>query len=169
MVVVGVVPKMAENEPRTHARQPGGTPERGEAVRRRSESSESSDDEAADRRWHEKTDMHFVAVGGAFEVEETMFRTGFRGAATPRRSSVVASRRRRGDDTGTSRGGVAAAARIVRGRVAATPRRRHGLSVVGRVAAASRRRHATSTMPPDLATLIEPSAEVRDGLKRLLK
>ena len=90
---------MAENEPRTHARQPGGTPERGEAVRRRSESSESSDDEAADRRWHEKKDMHFVAVGGAFEVEETMFRTGFRGAATPRRSSVAASRRRRGDDT----------------------------------------------------------------------
>ena len=79
--VVGVVPKMAENEPRTHARQPGGTPQRGEAVRRRSESSESSDGEEKDRRWHEKRDVPFVDVGSTFKVEETLFRrTGFRDA-----------------------------------------------------------------------------------------
>ena len=72
---------MAENEPRTHARQPGGTPQRGEAVRRRSESSESSDGEEKDRRWHEKRDVPFVDVGSTFKVEETLFRrTGFRDA-----------------------------------------------------------------------------------------
>ena len=78
--MVGVVPKMAESEPRTRARQPGGTPQRAETIRQREEAGEESAAEA-DERWHVKHNVPCVAQGDTFVLGGMSFcRTGRRGA-----------------------------------------------------------------------------------------